>query len=115
MIETVLGEVLLLLSLEERLSIDFDHNPWDHAYARKAIRQDTSSATMKLDSAVAAVLKVDLAKTTVSPAGGGGCSSASTAKITTSLPDGKEIKYFMKTGKRKNAEVMFEGTLCCVE
>lgn len=67
---------------------------------------------MKLDPAVAAVLKVDLAKTTVSSQGGGGCSSASTAKITTTLPDGKEKKFFMKSGKGKDAEVMFEGALC---
>ncbi|TID16948.1 gb [Venturia nashicola] len=64
---------------------------------------------MRLDSAVAAVLKVDIAKTTVSSAGGGGCSSASTAKITTTLPDGKEKKFFMKTGHGRDAEVMFEG------
>ncbi|QDS68231.1 hypothetical protein FKW77_010594 [Venturia effusa] len=64
---------------------------------------------MKLDPAVAAVLKIDLNKTTVSSAGGGGCSSASTAKITTVLPDGKEKRFFMKTGKGKDAGVMFQG------
>lgn len=70
---------------------------------------------MKLDSAVAAVLKADLARTTVSSAGGGGCSSASTAKITTTLQDGKEKKFFMKTGKGKHAEVMFEGALFLIK
>jgi protein-ribulosamine 3-kinase len=65
---------------------------------------------MKLDSAVAEMLKLDAAKTTVSSAGGGGCSSASTAKITTILPDGTEKKFFMKTGSGKDAEVMFEGS-----
>jgi hypothetical protein len=64
---------------------------------------------MKLDPAVANILKLDLASTTVSSAGGGGCSSASTAKITTKLQDGKERKFFMKTGSGKDAEVMFEG------
>lgn len=36
-------------------------------------------------------------------------SSASTSKITTTLPDGSKMRYFMKTGKGKPAEVMFEG------
>ncbi|KAE9968377.1 hypothetical protein Vi05172_g474 [Venturia inaequalis] len=64
---------------------------------------------MKLDTAVATVLRVDIANTTVSSQRGGGCSSASTAKIATTLPDGKEKDFFMKTGYGKDAEVMFEG------
>lgn len=36
-------------------------------------------------------------------------SSASTAKISTTLPDGKEKLYFMKTGSGKDAEIMFTG------
>lgn len=70
---------------------------------------------MKLDTAVATVLRVDIANTTVSSQRGGGCSSASTAKITTTLPDGKEKDFFMKTGYGKDAEVMFEGTLFPIE
>jgi len=47
-----------------------------------------------LDSAVAAVLKIDPANAFVSSAGGGGMSSASTAKITATLDDGSE-KYVL--------------------
>jgi len=64
---------------------------------------------MKLDAAVAKVLKLNLEDTTVSSAGGGGCSSASTAKITAKLSDGSEKKFFMKTGSGEDAEVMFQG------
>ncbi|KAH9829514.1 Fructosamine kinase [Teratosphaeria destructans] len=66
---------------------------------------------MKLDSAVASLLGLDPEQTSVSSAGGGGMSSASTYQIscTTKLPNGDEMKYFMKTGKGKEAEVMFEG------
>ena len=64
---------------------------------------------MKVDSALVSLLKLDPAQTSVSGAGGGGMSSASTSKITTKLPDGSQMQYFMKTGKGKEAEVMFEG------
>ncbi len=36
-------------------------------------------------------------------------SSASTTKITAKTEDGTENVFFMKTGKGKDAEVMFEG------
>lgn len=64
---------------------------------------------MKIDSALISLLKLDPAQTTVSSAGGGGMSSASTSKITTKLADGSQMQYFMKTGKGKEAEDMFEG------
>ncbi|KAF2170372.1 hypothetical protein M409DRAFT_19192 [Zasmidium cellare ATCC 36951] len=64
---------------------------------------------MKLDSAVVTLLKLDPEQTTVSGAGGGGMSSASTSKITTTLPDGTQTHYFMKTGKGAAAETMFAG------
>lgn len=38
-------------------------------------------------------------------------SSASTSKITTTLEDGSEKQFFMKTGSGKEAEIMFEGSL----
>jgi len=66
---------------------------------------------MKLDTAVIELLQLDSGKTTVSSAGGGGCSSASTAKITTILEDGSEKCFFMKTATGKDAKVMFEGTV----
>ena len=66
-------------------------------------------ATMKVDSAIVSLLKLDAAQTSVSSAGGGGMSSASTSKITTRLEDGSTMQYFMKTGRGKEAEVMFEG------
>jgi fructosamine-3-kinase len=64
---------------------------------------------MKLDPAVVELLKLDPEKTTVSSAGGGGCSSASTSKITSKLSDGAEKYFFMKTGSGSDAEVMFRG------
>ncbi|OAG06638.1 Ketosamine-3-kinase [Paraphaeosphaeria sporulosa] len=64
---------------------------------------------MKLDPAVVELLRLDAEQTTVSSAGGGGCSSASTFKITSKLSDGTEKRFFMKTGKGGNAEVMFAG------
>ena len=36
-------------------------------------------------------------------------SAASTAKISTILPDGKQKLYFMKTATGKEAETMFRG------
>lgn len=67
---------------------------------------------MKLDTAVLKVLKLDADNTTVSSAGGGGCSSASTSKIVSKLHDGTEKSYFMKTGSGSAAETMFEGMHC---
>lgn len=64
---------------------------------------------MKLDPAVAKLLCLDSDATTVSSAGGGGCSSASTLKIESKLKDGADQAYFMKTGSGKDAEVMFAG------
>ena len=64
---------------------------------------------MKLDSTIAQLLSLDPNSTSVSTHGGGGMSSASTAKITTSLRDGSNKQFFMKTGVGKEAEVMFEG------
>ncbi|KAF2438863.1 Ketosamine-3-kinase [Karstenula rhodostoma CBS 690.94] len=64
---------------------------------------------MKLDPAVVELLRLDPEHTTVSSAGGGGCSSASTSKITSKFRDGTEKSFFMKTGKGEDAEVMFAG------
>ncbi|KAI9716523.1 MAG: hypothetical protein M1812_005254 [Candelaria pacifica] len=61
---------------------------------------------MKLDSAIVEALSLDPSKTTVASHGGSGFST--TAKITTTL-NGEERKFFMKTGKGKDAEIMFEG------
>ncbi|KAK5736403.1 hypothetical protein LTR17_007399 [Elasticomyces elasticus] len=69
----------------------------------------TSTAVMKLDSAIVSLLGLDPDKTSVSSSGGVGMSSASTSKITTKLPDGSEKQYFMKTGKGHEAEIMFTG------
>ncbi|ORX98681.1 Fructosamine/Ketosamine-3-kinase [Clohesyomyces aquaticus] len=64
---------------------------------------------MKLDPAVIKLLNLDPENTSVSSAGGGGCSSASTSKITSKLSGGTEKCFFMKTGQGKYAEIMFEG------
>lgn len=73
------------------------------------IRRSARLPTMKLDLAVIELLNLDPDTTTVSSAGGGGCSSASTSKITSKLSDGSEKCFFMKTGRGKDAEIMFEG------
>jgi protein-ribulosamine 3-kinase len=69
---------------------------------------------MKLDLAVLKLLKLDPSTTSVSSAGGGGCSSATTSKIITKLEDGTEKHFFMKTGRGKDAEIMFEGIHNCI-
>ena len=68
---------------------------------------DIYNSRMKIDSAVIKALSLDSAKTTVAKHGGSGFST--TAKITTTLKDGAEKHFFMKTGKGKDAEVMFAG------
>jgi protein-ribulosamine 3-kinase len=76
----------------------------------KAIQKySTCLSIMKLDPAVAKLLNLNPENATVSSAGGGGCSSASTSKITAKLSDGTERCYFMKTGEEEDAEVMFKG------
>ena len=62
---------------------------------------------MKIDSAVIRALSLDPAKTTVAKHGGSGFST--TAKITTTLKDGIEKDFFIKTGKGKDAQVIFAG------
>ncbi|KAF2271162.1 Ketosamine-3-kinase [Lojkania enalia] len=64
---------------------------------------------MKLDPAVVKLLDLDPQNTSVSSAGGGGMSSASTSKIATKLGDGTEKMFFMKTGRGREAEIMFKG------
>jgi protein-ribulosamine 3-kinase len=73
------------------------------------IRRFTVPSTMKLDPAILKLLNLDTASTTVSSAGGGGCSSALTSKIVSKLQDGTEKAFFMKTGSGQDAKVMFEG------
>lgn len=68
-----------------------------------------SKATMKLDPAVLKLLQLDADSTSVSSAGGGGCSSAATSKIVSKLSDGTEKTFFMKTGSGSSAVTMFEG------
>tara|TARA_R110002003_G_scaffold122_10_gene11099 strand:- start:7330 stop:7557 length:228 start_codon:yes stop_codon:yes gene_type:complete len=65
---------------------------------------------MKLDPAVIKLLGLDTATTSVSSAGGGGCSSALTSKIVSKGQDGTDKTFFMKTGSGEDAKVMFEGT-----
>ncbi|KAF2010710.1 Ketosamine-3-kinase [Aaosphaeria arxii CBS 175.79] len=68
-----------------------------------------------LDPAVVELLKLDSENTSASSAGGGGCSSASTYKIVTKLKDGSKRSYFMKTGRGKDAAMMFEGEHASLE
>ncbi|KIW07539.1 uncharacterized protein PV09_01500 [Verruconis gallopava] len=64
---------------------------------------------MQLDAAVIELLNLNPEVTSVVSAGGGGCSSASTSKITTKDSDGKPKYFFMKTGTGKDAKIMFQG------
>ncbi|CAD0109833.1 unnamed protein product [Aureobasidium uvarum] len=63
---------------------------------------------MTIDSAIAKLLSLDPDATRLSGAGAGS-SFASTSKITTKLSNGTEKHFFMKTGKGKEASIMFEG------
>lgn len=67
------------------------------------------SNRMQLDAAIAKLLGVNAEQTSVDSAGGGGCSSAKTSKITTRLDDGARKTFFMKTGNGDAARIMFEG------
>ncbi|MCJ1225851.1 1-phosphatidylinositol-3-phosphate 5-kinase [Toensbergia leucococca] len=62
---------------------------------------------MKLDSAIARALSLDPNTTKISSHGGSGFST--TAKITTAVGSGSEKHLFVKTGRGKDAEIMFQG------
>ena len=62
---------------------------------------------MKLDSAIIKALSLDPTKTSVASHGGSGYST--TAKISTTLKDGTNKQFFMKTGSGKGANTMFKG------
>jgi len=73
-------------------------------------RKYSIHSKMKLDAAVAKLLDIEPASASVSSAGGGGCSSASTSKIVAKLQHGTGKAFFMKTGSGKAAKLMFKGT-----
>ncbi len=62
---------------------------------------------MKIDSAVIRALSLEPAKTAMKCHGGSGFTS--TAKISTTLKDGTEKHFFMKSNRGEDAEVMFKG------
>ncbi|KZF20724.1 Ketosamine-3-kinase [Xylona heveae TC161] len=66
---------------------------------------------MKLDSAIVKALSLDPAVISVASHGGSGFSSTSKVSTTVTSPEGKEEKrnFFVKTGKGRDAEIMFEG------
>ena len=66
-----------------------------------------SPIEMKIDSAIVKTLSLDPSKTTVASHGGSGFTT--TAKISTTLKDGSEKHFFMKTGNEKGSNVMFQG------
>jgi hypothetical protein len=78
-----------------------------------SLRRHTTR-NMKLDPGVVKLLGLDPEHTKVSSAGGGGCSSASTSRISAKLSDGTDRAFFLKTGSGDDAKVMFEGNLGCV-
>lgn len=71
----------------------------------------TTGKMVKVDSAITKLLNLDPSVTSMSSHGGGGMSSATTGKINTTLPDGRQKLYFMKTGVGRDAEIMFRGAL----
>ena len=62
---------------------------------------------MKLDPAIIRALSLDPSQVTVASHGGSGFTT--TAKISTTLRDGAEQHFFMKTSNSKGAGVMFKG------
>lgn len=62
-----------------------------------------------IDPALATLLDLDPAQSTFTSAGGGGCSSATTHKLTSQQPDGTQRVYFVKLGSGSAAETMFAG------
>ncbi|KAL8972391.1 MAG: hypothetical protein Q9183_000578 [Haloplaca sp. 2 TL-2023] len=62
---------------------------------------------MKLDPSIVHALSLDPSATTVSTHGSSGFNA--TAKISTTLADGSQKHFFMKTAAGKDAEVMFRG------
>lgn len=61
---------------------------------------------MSVDSAILEALGLDAQDTKQTSHGGAGFSS--TFKLT-SVKDGKNVNYFIKTGTGKDAEIMFRG------
>jgi len=64
---------------------------------------------MELDPAIAKLLNLDPAQTTVTPIGGGD-SSALTARISSTLADGTVKRYFLKTGVGEFGQLMVRGS-----
>lgn len=60
----------------------------------------------EIDSTILKALSLDASTTTITSHGGSGF--ATTSKIT-SIVDGRERLYFVKTGRGKNSEIMFTG------
>ncbi|UNI19786.1 Protein-ribulosamine 3-kinase [Purpureocillium takamizusanense] len=60
-----------------------------------------------VDSAILKALNLDAAHTTIATHGGSGF--ASTFKLSTTVGDGQQRHYFVKTGTGKDAELMFRG------
>ena len=85
------------------------HQQWYKTMLNRTARRTATSSNMKVDTAIVSLLGLDPERTTISSAGGGGMSSASTSKITTKLQDGSSMQYFLKTAEGKDAETMFEG------
>ncbi|MCJ1340333.1 1-phosphatidylinositol-3-phosphate 5-kinase [Bachmanniomyces sp. S44760] len=63
--------------------------------------------TMKVDSAIIRALGLNPSTTEIKSHSGSGFST--TSKITTVLDGGSQKQFFVKTGKSKDAQVMFEG------
>jgi hypothetical protein len=84
-----------------------DATRWTNAMLHSLRRHTTRN--MKLDSGVVKLLGLDPEHTKVSSVGGGGCSSASTSRISAKLSDGTDRAFFLKTGSGDDAKVMFEG------
>ncbi|KAK0267129.1 hypothetical protein LTR35_016516 [Friedmanniomyces endolithicus] len=89
--------------------IGSEHRHINRRMLSRLLRRTLAGNAMKTDSAVVSLLGLDPDKTSVSSSGGVGTSSATTCKITTTFPDGNTMQYFMKTGKGREAESMFEG------
>lgn len=70
---------------------------------------------MEVDAALVSILDLDSKESSISGSGGISMSAASTSKITTKLPDGSTLQYFVKTGRGRAAEAMFRGEHASLE
>lgn len=93
-----------------KVFVDIYRQVHTHLLTVNKTKRLRSGLAMKVDPAILAALPPDTDPTQTSMSTHGGSGFSSTAKITAKTKDGSEERYyFVKTGKGKDAEVMFRG------